>query len=111
MKILLLFVLTFSILADFTSASIAEIESSNCEAFVGCVDTDLHSTSDKNQKSESNDHHSHCHLGHSHNVIMESSIVGMPMLPIKNKESILYPLFSMGKPQNYNSDINRPPIS
>lgn len=100
--------LIFTIFTDFTSASFHNEVLNACESQIGCVDVDLHSSND-GHNNEADDCHDHCHLGHSHNVIVSSYVVKSK--PILSKLYISYPAFQVGKAQNYFIDIIRPPIA
>ncbi len=110
MKLLLILTLTFSIFADFASTSFFDGESiSHVESPISCTDTDLHTSSDEdNHKSHEDEHH--CHVGHFHNLVINSTTstdIALPSLDVIT----LFPIHSLGNTQHYLSDINRPPIS
>ncbi len=108
MKLIMMLLLIFTIFTDFTSASLIEEELSTCESQISCVDVDLHSSSDTQHHDSDGDDHN-CHLGHSHNVI-----IGSTLLETKPNISIIYlshPMYQVGKTLNYFNDINRPPIA
>lgn len=108
MKIIMTLLLIFTIFTDFTSASAHNEELSSCESQISCVDVDLHSSNDSDH-NESESEHDHCHLGHSHNVIIGSTVIESK--PALSKLYISYPAFQVGKIQNYSIDIIRPPIA
>lgn len=110
MKLFLIFILTFSILADFTSASVIEIDSSSiCESSLSCADVDLHQETNSEHKEENHNHHCHCHTGHAHTAIAYK--VFSSFKAVEFKLSLKYPPFKQGDLQNFNSNIKRPPIS
>lgn len=110
MKFLLALFLAFSVLADFTAASVGDLEEDSiCESITDCNDVDLHNESDKDHKSENHKHHCHCHTGHSH--IAVCYILNGAFGAIHHKISFKHPLFKLGKLQNYHSEIIRPPIA
>lgn len=110
MKLFLALILTFLVLADFTSASVLELgESSICESISSCDDVDLHKESNKEHEDENHEHHCHCHTGHSHSAVTYR--VGKSFKAIQRKSLVKYPHFKQGKLQNYHSEIIRPPIA
>lgn len=108
MKIIVTLLLIFTIFTDFTSASIHSEGLSSCESNLSCLDVDLHSSSDS-QHDDSEGEYDHCHFGHSHNVIVGSTVIESK--PILSKLFISYPAFQVGKIQSYSIDIIRPPIA
>lgn len=108
MKIIVTLLLIFTIFTDFTSASIHNEELSSCETQISCESVDFHSSSDS-QDHDSEEGHDHCHLGHSHNVIVNSGVI--ETAPVIDKLFVSYPAFQVGQPINYHLDINRPPIA
>ena len=108
MKLIIIFLLIFTIFTDFTSAFATEIDISACESQISCVEADL-SSSSKTQQHESDGEGHNCHLGHSHNFIITSPQLGTK--PNVSKIYFYYPLYEVGKTLNYFIDINRPPIA
>mgnify|MGYP000577882158 CR=1 FL=1 len=108
MKLIITIFLIFTVLADFTSASFHNDGIDSCESQISCVEADLHSSSDRDH-NEGEDHHDHCHLGHSHNLITSSN--NIEFYPRFQKITIMYPLLKVGSIKNYFLDIIRPPIA
>lgn len=110
MKLFLALILIFSTLADFTSASVIDLENtSTCKSSTSCDDVDLHQESDREHEEENHEHHCHCHTGHSHTAV--NYFASMSVKPVLNQTKSKYPLFQNGKTQNYHSDVIRPPIA
>jgi hypothetical protein len=107
MKIFITFLLIFSIFNDFTSASFGELEVSSCESQVNCESVDFHPSDDSHNDSEGEEHH--CHLGHSHTVIIGS--YSSTFKPTKTKLFLTFPAYQAGNPIYYFNDIVRPPIA
>jgi hypothetical protein len=107
MKIIVSLLLIFTVLTDFTSASLHD-DVSACETQISCTDVDFHASSESDDHNSDNSH-DHCHLGHTHNVIISTSVV--EALPSVYQITILYPELRVDQPINYLLDIIRPPIS
>ena len=107
MKFVLALLLIFSVIVDFSSmSSESEISVSSCDTTTVCSDVDLHS--DKAQ-DEHDDEHCHCHAGHIHIGIVNSSIVNThPPHLSSNKE---FSKYNLNKAIQFHSEINRPPIA
>jgi len=108
MKIVITFLLIFTIFSDFTSATVHEESSRNCTTIVSCPDIDLHS-SNSTESNEAEGHHDHCHQGHSHNAVTSSSYI--KSISHFTKHNISFPIYQLGKTQNYSLNIIRPPIA
>ncbi len=107
MKLILTFLLSFSTLADFTS--FLEVrDASGCQSYSSCEDIDLHGESSKEHEKDGHQHHCHCHVGHSHAALSYffEDLAG-PILEIENSKVFF---FDIGKTENYQFDLIRPPI-
>lgn len=107
MKIIVSLLLIFTVLTDFTSASLHD-DVSACETQISCSDVDFHASSDSEERDAENCS-DHCHLGHSHNVIISTFIV--EEIPPTNKITVSYPELRVDQPINHHLDIIRPPIA
>ena len=107
MKIIVSLLLIFTVLTDFTSASLHN-DMNTCETQISCAAVDFHSSSESDDHNSENSH-DHCHLGHSHNVIISTSVI--EALPSTFKVTVSYSEFRAGQPINYHLDIIRPPIA
>lgn len=110
MKIFLALIFIFSIFADFTSASVVNLENTSiCKSSTSCDDVDLHQESDREHEEENHEHHCHCHTGHSHTAVNYYTSASVKPVSIQTKSK--YPLFQNSQTQNYHSDVIRPPIA
>ncbi len=110
MKLFLVIMLIFSTLADFTSASVIDLENASIgKSSTSCNDVDLHQESDREHEEENHEHHCHCHTGHSHTAV--NYLTSASAKPVFNQTKLKYPLFQNSKTQNYHYDVIRPPIA
>jgi hypothetical protein len=109
MKIFIVFLLTFSIFADFSS-SIHEAEEtvSNCDSYSVCQDVDFHDASTENNHSDDCEH-CHCHAGHVHTAFLETAVTSLN--PVSKFSYTEYPVYLRFKVSDYNSEVIRPPIA
>lgn len=110
MKIFIVFLLTFSIFADFSPSVHDESGESvsNCDSYSTCQDVDFHDTSTDHNDSDDCDH-CHCHAGHVHTAVLETAIVSINVLSsLKHPQ---YPIYLRFKVSDYNSEVIRPPIA
>lgn len=110
MRLFVVFILTFSVLSDFTAASVIEIGISTfCEVDFASADIDLHQETNRDHNEDSHNHHCHCHFGHTHSALNYRFRNVIKTIPFKFY--VKYPIYKQGKLQKYHSEINRPPIA
>lgn len=109
MKIFIVFLLTFSILADFSSSTHeAEETVTICDSYNVCQDVDFHDDSAEHNNSDDCDH-CHCHAGHVHTAVLETAITSLNSLSRPNY--VQYPIYLKFQVSDYNSEVTRPPIA
>ncbi len=108
MRVTILTIVLFSVFIDFSAPLFNGNELlSNCDDVVQCYDLDYHADTDSSSHDDQ-EKHCHCHSGHSHIAVVytceDSSELNL------NQKQAKYPNLLNGKPQNYHSDVIRPPI-
>lgn len=108
MNVFLAMIVLFSIVTDFTSASISRIEDPFVsEQFLSCTDIDLHDANGQDHEQD-DDLHCHCHSGHFHTVVIYKS-KDFPN-PIATQNKIKYFTLNASETNGYQADHIRPPI-
>ena len=110
MKILLTFLLIFTIFADFSSASCCDAEvAASCDSYSVCSESDIHSNEAEHTSNNQESEHCHCHVGHMHSGLLTLAISSI----VPASKSILNPFsrYQSNYLNDFHSEINRPPIS
>jgi hypothetical protein len=109
MKIIIVFLLIFSIFTDFSSSSHETGESvSSCDSYSVCQGPDFHDANADHSNPDDCEH-CHCHAGHIHTAVLESITTGLVTLTRPNY--IQFPTYILFTVSDYNSRVIRPPIA
>lgn len=109
MKLLIALVGIFSILTNFSTLSLLNIKDNTlCESLSKCDNVDFHSESSQDHESENHKHHCHGHNVQFSNASITNTKKLLRLIPYDSYVNFIQ--FKIGKLQNYQSEINRPPI-
>ena len=110
MKIVLTFLLIFTVFADFSSASCCDAEVvANCDSYSMCSDSDIHSDDAKHAGNNQESEHCHCHVGHMHSGLL--TLATYSVNPVIKNIFNEFSIYQSNYLNDFHSEINRPPIS